>query len=218
MITPRIPGFSVEKSSLRTNTAFRCTKRTTIAARGSKGGDIGKLRGTFLRDTAASEMQAYEKMLVLLRLGRLQRLTAAQLIEGIMLRQDGGNGNDVALSWLTVVPFFQITEVYRLGGVTTLPRRDLQPGGQRGKATVCDDGSLLLSSEWNPPNAGRLEEQLRLIEDTRGDILEATSHLSVEEGSEKCTVRYRRVESWKPRIKWNPIEAARIMAGGSLRS
>ena len=163
--------------------------------------------GIFLRDSAMSDIPSYERALALLELGKLQRLTAVQLIEGVELEQ---RGNLVTLRFLTVVPFFKVSEKYRLGGTLLLPRRDLRSGDQTATASIEDDGTLHLQSRWGEPNAGSVDERLKLLDG--GDVLEYVSTLKVAKGTETTKQVYRRVDSWKPKYSWNPLKALQFMS------
>ena len=61
--------------------------------------------GTWIKDTGASDLAAYGRALDLMGLGRLQKTTALRLIEGLEIEQ---RGSDIAVRFLTVVPFFKV--------------------------------------------------------------------------------------------------------------
>ena len=164
--------------------------------------------GIFLRDLSRSDMTSYERSLMLLELGKLQRLTAMQLIEGIELKH---GGEWLSVEFLTVVPFFKVTEKYRLGNTVSIPRRDLRPGNQQAEAYIDPaDGALQLKSTWKEPNAGSLNEKLLLSSD--GNTLEYTSTLTVPQGKEVTKQVYTRVKEWKPKYSWNPLKAMQMLA------
>lgn len=177
----------------------------------SKSESLTLFAGTYVRDDSVSDMIGYDEVLHLLKLDKLQRLTAVKLIEGLRIEV---SGNQVALRWLTVVPFFQVTERYKLNGMTSFVRRDLKPGFQRAQADIDSEGRLHLSSSWGAPNAGSMHETLSLDEKDRSIIL--LTELEIEKTGKKqsCMVKYRRTANWKPRTSWNPLEAAKVLAGG----
>ena len=161
--------------------------------------------GIFLRDTENSDMVSYDRSLKLLKLGRLERLTATQLIEGIQVEQ---TLNTVVLKFLTVVPFFNVAERYHLNETVSIPRRDLRPGVQRAHAWIAKDGALHLSSTWNEPNSGSLDEVLKYRED---GSLEYISTLKVHAAVERTRQVFCKVDEWNPRFSWNPLEALKYL-------
>jgi len=164
--------------------------------------------GIFLRDISRSDMASYERALTLLELGKIQRTTAMQLIEGIELKH---GGQWLSVEFLTVVPFFKVTERYKLGGTVSIPRRDLRPGNQRAEAYVDPvDGVLHLKSSWNEPNAGSVNE--RLVLKPNGRDLEYISTLVVPHGTEITKQVYTKVKEWKPNNTWNPLKAMQMLA------
>ncbi|KAG7671233.1 hypothetical protein Ndes2526B_g02294 [Nannochloris sp. 'desiccata'] len=164
--------------------------------------------GIFLRDLSRSDMASYERALTLLELGKLQRMTAMQLIEGIELKH---GGQWLSVEFLTVVPFFKVTERYKLGSIVSIPRRDLRPGNQQAEAYVDPvDGALQLKSSWNEPNAGSVNE--KLILSPNGCDLEYVSTLVVPHGTEITRQVYTRVKEWKPNNTWNPLKAMQMLA------
>lgn len=72
-----------------------------------------------------SAVQEYEEMLRVLQLSGLQK-TTARLIEGMEIRHTAGDRFEVA--FLTVVPFFRVTEANRFNQPVNYMRRDLRPG------------------------------------------------------------------------------------------
>jgi hypothetical protein len=153
-------------------------------------------------------MASYERSLTLLELGKLQRMTAMQLIEGIELKQ---GGKWLSVEFLTVVPFFKVTERYNLGSTVSIPRRDLRTGNQLAEAYIDPvDGALHLKSSWNEPNAGSVNEKLSLSPD--GKELEYVSTLIVPHGKEVTKQVYTKVNSWRPKYSWNPLKAMQMLA------
>ena len=154
-------------------------------------------------------MKSYERALALLELGQLQRLTAIQLIEGIEVTYEGTAG--VTLHFLTVVPFFNVSERYRFDTSVSISRRDLRPGQQIATAAVDADGTLRLKSEWTAPNAGSVEEVLSMIDN--GKSLEYVSTLRMEKngGTETTKQVYTKADSWTPRFEWNPFKALQMV-------
>lgn len=64
--------------------------------------------------------------------------------------QDPGT---LTVSYVTVVPFFRVTESFRLGVAADMPRRDLRPGRQTAVAKRVDGGARV-QMEWGQPLAG----------------------------------------------------------------
>lgn len=65
------------------------------------GGSLAALSGTWVKDFAASDLEAYSRACDLLQLGGLQKTTALQLIEGMDIEQQGQR---VAVRYLTGKP------------------------------------------------------------------------------------------------------------------
>jgi len=159
-------------------------------------------------------------MLGLLKLSGIQRLTAIQLIEGVDVRVDEGK-NKATIKYLTVVPFYNVVEEYRLDGTRTKNgRRDLQPGSMVCRAGLKNDlpkesreGQnmvLRLDMYWDSPNAGALLEEMHVVQG--GDELVVRSTVRVEEGTETARMVYRKIDGeYVPRYQWNPLEAFRLM-------
>ncbi|KAL4420693.1 hypothetical protein ABPG75_010349 [Micractinium tetrahymenae] len=144
------------------------------------------------------------------QLSGLQKTTALQLIEGVEIEQ---RGQQVAVRYLTVVPFFKVIEGYRLGSAVSMGRRDLRRGSQQATAGVGPGGSLQVTISWGAPNAGGVEEMYCLV-GAGGDTLECVSTVTVAAGSATTRTVYRRSTSgWAPRYKWNPLFG--IGSGGS---
>lgn len=187
---------------------------TTTVAAAATASNPPPPTGIFLKDVHRTDMAAYERAIALLQLGRLQRLTAAQLIEGIQI--DISDGKTLTLKFLTVVPFFNVIETYSLSNIapatsTQNKRRDLRPGLQQCTARLDDDGTTMhIYMTWEAPNAGSMEECIALLAD--GTTLEYHSTVTVAAGSETTKSVYTRADAWKPRYQWNPIKALQIMA------
>lgn len=164
--------------------------------------------GIYIRDFARSDMEAYEQALKLLQLDKLQRITALQLIEGIELQWNADN-TALDLRFLTVVPFFKVTERYNVNARNAITRRDLRPGKREVTATIDPiNSTLVLSSIWADPNAGRLTESLMMIDDI---TLEYVTDLEVAAGKQTVRLYYRKEASWQPKNSWNPLEAMKIL-------
>ena len=101
------------------------------------------------------------------------------------------------------MPFFKVTEAYRLAAPTAMARRDLRRGSQQATAADEPDGALAVRISWGEPNAGGVEERYRLLEG--GAALECQSRVSVAAGSVLTRTVYRRSAGWQPRYRWNPF-------------
>jgi len=181
--------------------------------------------GTFVRDVERTDMQSFGRALGLLQLSPIQRLTALQLIEGIEIDINEAK-KSVVMKFLTVVPFFKVSETYRLDGkgLTANRRRDGRKGKQHGQASLkretraigannynTNDGVyvLTLESYWEEPNTGRLVERIHTTE--HGELV-VESTLSVKKGVETTRQVYKPVDNWKPQNSWNPLMARQMIA------
>ncbi|KAI8476594.1 MAG: hypothetical protein J3K34DRAFT_516468 [Monoraphidium minutum] len=113
------------------------------------------LSGLWAKDEARSDLAGYERILDLLGLGGLQRLTA-KLIDG--------DAAALTVSFVTVVPFFKVTERFPFAFSTTMGRRDLRPGRQTA-VTKRVDGGVRVEMTWGEPLAGSLVEEYALLPD-----------------------------------------------------
>jgi hypothetical protein len=61
---------------------------------------------------------------------------------------------ELTVSFITVVPFFRVTEKVPLGaGSSSLGRRDLRPGRQTARASLVPEG-VLVEMTWPEPMPG----------------------------------------------------------------
>ena len=130
-----------------------------------------QLKGIWIADTARSSGRS--KLLSAMGLSGLQRVTAEKLIEGVSLSvsspssssspssPSSASASSLVANFLTVVPFFNVTEAVPLDGSSVeLPRRDLKPGTATVSIAVASGGRgttrLVVVSEWedNPGGGG----------------------------------------------------------------
>lgn len=134
------------------------------------------LSGLYARCDPRSDAANYEKALDLLGLSGLQRLTA-KLIDGLEIEE---SQSQFKVSFVTVVPFFKVTESVPIGGgAASLPRRDLKPGRQTcvarrippaagadgGGGAGGGGGGVRVEMSWGEPLAGGLVEEYTLLPD-----------------------------------------------------
>ncbi|GAB4820338.1 hypothetical protein N2152v2_007384 [Parachlorella kessleri] len=129
----------------------RSNQSSSSSDSGAGSSMLDSMCGVWLKDIEASDMASYDRALQLMQLGGLQRTTAMQLLEGIELERSGAK---VAIRYLTVVPFFKVTEEFSLGHPTGMSRRDLKPGRQQATASTGDLGEFTVDISWGPPNTG----------------------------------------------------------------
>eukprot|EP00879_Flechtneria_rotunda_P006527 GHRR01006860.1.p1 GENE.GHRR01006860.1~~GHRR01006860.1.p1 ORF type:complete len:354 (+),score=133.89 GHRR01006860.1:626-1687(+) len=119
------------------------------------------LSGLWVKDRDRSDMAGYEEALDVLGLSSMQKVTA-RLIDGIEIKQAP---NHFTVNFVTVVPFFKVTEKVALdGGSSQLNRRDLRSGKQTATATSVP-GGVLVDMRWGAPVQGSLSEQYSLEPD-----------------------------------------------------
>ncbi|GIL77303.1 hypothetical protein Vretimale_3040 [Volvox reticuliferus] len=143
------------------------------------------LTGLWEKDSAASQVEAYELLLDVLELGGLQKVTA-RLIDGLDLRHDEQR---FEISFVTVVPFFRVTEKIRFDATTTMMRRDLRSGRQSAQATRIP-GGVVVDMVWEAPLAGSLKEEYLASED--GNAMAVTSTIRIGPRTASATQVYRR--------------------------
>jgi hypothetical protein len=179
-------------------------------------------QGVYMRDDASSEMKDYAKMLSLLKLSSLESYTASKLIEGVRISIDQTR-NKATVQYLTVVPFYNVTEDFCLDGMTRTKnkRRDLQPGWTTCTGSLTNDipaerkgegQNMVLRTEssWSDPNAGGLIEEMHV---SRTGELIVRSTVEVREGTASCRLVYHKVDDYRPKYSWNPLQALQIMRG-----
>ncbi|GLC42560.1 hypothetical protein PLESTB_001114000 [Pleodorina starrii] len=162
------------------------------------------LTGLWEKDPAASQVEEYESMLDVLELGGLQKVTA-RLIDGLDVRQDEQR---FEVSFVTVVPFFRVTEKSRFGGLTSMMRRDLRSGRQTAQAEHIP-GGVAVDMRWESPLAGSLKEEYVLSEE--GAQMAVTSSIRIGARSAVATQVYRRSSRNK-----NDFLASKRSSYGSL--
>ncbi|KAG2491253.1 hypothetical protein HYH03_010460 [Edaphochlamys debaryana] len=154
------------------------------------------LTGVWEKDLPTSQVQEYEAMLDVLQLGGLQKVTA-RLIDGIELVDqlppqggpEAGRGGRFEVSFLTVVPFFRVTEKSRFGISSSMMRRDLRSGKQACIATRIP-GGVRVDMTWDNPLAGGLSEDY--VASTDGMQLAVTSRISIGSRQAVATMMYNR--------------------------
>jgi hypothetical protein len=161
--TPLRPRASQQQQQGGDTTAPEQQQQQGQQQQGQQPSPRAALAGVWARDEARSDGAAYDKMLDVLGLTGLQRLTA-RLIDGIELAE-GPGPDKFTVKFLTIVPFFKVTETYpvRTSGSEVaparLPRRDLRPGAQTAVAEARADGRLRVEFEWGEPLAGAFAQR-----------------------------------------------------------
>ena len=155
-----------------------------------------RLSGTWIADYGASSGRG--GLLSALGLSGLERVTADKLIEGVRIAVEGTH--TLSVSYLTVVPFFSVTETASLrpgAPATRCKRRDGKAGSQTVTATA-DGDALIVTLTWDAPNAATLKEFYRLAPDGRTLCVEAQI---VRRDGQRASAKtiYRLSEAWKPR-------------------
>ncbi|WIA20826.1 hypothetical protein OEZ85_005180 [Tetradesmus obliquus] len=121
--------------------------------------------GLWVKDAARSDLSGYEAMLDVLGLSGMQKVTA-RLIEGVEIQQ---TSSKFTVSFVTVVPFFKVTEEVPLNsGSTQQWRRDLRQGQQSAAARTvasAEQRGVLVEMAWGAPLAGTLTELYSLLPD-----------------------------------------------------
>ncbi|KAG2489744.1 hypothetical protein HYH03_011851 [Edaphochlamys debaryana] len=132
------------------------------------------LAGIWEKDLALSDTANYERALDAWQISGVQKATA-KLIEGLELAAVRGALN---VHFLTIIPYFKVTETYPLGGgKAKMRRRDQRGGDGQASAELLPDG-VLCRCTWAAPFAGTMEEAY-CLPDPRGspDVMHVTSTL-----------------------------------------
>lgn len=127
-----------------------------------------------------------------------QKETAMRLFEGMEVKQ---NGDDMSVRYLTVVPFFQVTEHFSFKHKTSMKRRDGRPGQQTAQPLMQLHRGAAMILDWGPPLPGHLED-LYSLEGTDGRTLHVRSRTTVEDRTNDTVQVFRWAPNWKPRFSW----------------
>lgn len=133
------------------------------------------LNGLWERDMARSDLEGFEASLDVLQLGGLQRVTA-RLIEGLDIVH---TASSFQVNFVTIVPFFKVTETISFASGASLSRRDLRPGKNSATVRALPDG-VLVEHRWGEPQAGSMQEVYTLQED---GSMHVRSTVTVEQAS-----------------------------------
>jgi len=187
-----------------------------------------QLQGIWIADYARSSGRS--RLLSAMGLSGLQRVTAEKLVEGVSLSVVSGSpgspsSSSLVASFLTVVPFFNVTEAVPLDGSSVeLPRRDLKPGAATISIAVESGGGgggggtttrLVVVSQWEESSGGAggegetvsLRETYKLVKPTelhvtasfqKGKYAAAAAAAAVA----SSTTVYRLDKAWKPRYSF----------------
>ncbi|GAX78834.1 hypothetical protein CEUSTIGMA_g6271.t1 [Chlamydomonas eustigma] len=113
------------------------------------------LTGIWTKMPELSELEAYEKVLDLWQISGMQKATA-KLIEGLEIRQ---SGSQFHVHFMTIIPYFKVTEKYDLQQTCNVMRRDLRPGSGAATAKGLESGlGVAIDVKFGSPFPGRLEE------------------------------------------------------------
>mmetsp|Transcript_3058 Transcript_3058/g.7623 ORF Transcript_3058/g.7623 Transcript_3058/m.7623 type:complete len:413 (+) Transcript_3058:219-1457(+) len=146
------------------------------------------ISGAWTKDMKRSDLSTYDRALEMMGIRGIQK-TTARLIDGVELSL---TERDFTMRFLTIVPYFNVTEVYRFGEETEMSRRDLRDGWQRGAATILPDGTLQLVVELGPRDGWKLTD---VFERRGADELLIHSTVEAEGKVETVTMIYTRGHS-----------------------
>ncbi|GLC39340.1 hypothetical protein PLESTB_000895500 [Pleodorina starrii] len=154
---------------------------------------MSSLAGIWEKDLEASDVAGYEKALDLWQISGVQKATA-RLIEGLELAlRDGAGGRGGAAAFdvhfLTIIPYFKVTESYPLaGGRAKMRRRDQRSGDAQAHAEALPNG-VMCRAAWGAPFAGELLESYTLPDPAgQPDLMHVSSTIRVG-GKEATTVQ-----------------------------
>ncbi|KAG2428383.1 hypothetical protein HYH02_014399 [Chlamydomonas schloesseri] len=164
--------------------------------------DPACLTGIWEKDLEASDVGGYEKALDLWQISGVQKATA-RLIEGLELVHSGGGGGggggrtaaapSLNVHFLTIIPYFKVTEVYPMSGARSKMRRRDQRGGD---AMACAERvplGVVCRASWGAPYAGELEESYTIPDPVGApDCMHVTSTIRVGDKSATTLQVYQR--------------------------
>lgn len=138
---------------------------------------------------------AYSDALDLMQLNTLQKHAALRLFEGVEITQDASG---FSVRFLTVVPFFKVTESFSFGHDAAMGRRDLK-AGQQVAHTVVTPQRVQVAITWPNPNAGNVLEVYTCPEP---NVLHLLSRVTVGGRMAETLQVYRRQDTWVPQNTW----------------
>ncbi len=130
-----------------------------------------------------------------MQLNSLQKQAALMLFEGVHITQDT---HSFSVKFLTVVPFFKVTEEFHFHQEAHMARRDLKRGQQTATTTACPE-QIVVDITWGPPNAGHVREVYSCPE---SDMLHLLSSVTVGGRQAQTLQVYRRQDTWVPKNSW----------------
>ncbi|BDA46781.1 hypothetical protein COCOBI_09-2340 [Coccomyxa sp. Obi] len=154
---------------------------------------VPDLTGVWIKDTEASDLASYERALDMMGLNGLQKTTALRLIEGLEIKKQGSK---ITVQFLTVVPFFKVTEEFNTIGETSMARRDLRSGQQTARAAYTPEG-LKINIRWGAPYACTVNDLYQL---QSPNTLLVTSEITVGGRAETTLQVYHKRDRWQPRF------------------
>ncbi|CAL8471399.1 g10941 [Coccomyxa elongata] len=154
---------------------------------------VPDLTGVWIKDTEASDLASYERALDMMGLNGLQKTTALRLIEGLEIKRQGSK---ITVQFLTVVPFFKVTEEFNTVGETSMARRDLRSGQQTARAAYIPEG-LKINIRWGAPYACTVDDLYQL---QSPNTLIVTSEITVGGRTESTLQVYHKRDQWQPRF------------------
>ncbi|KAG2423355.1 hypothetical protein HXX76_015403 [Chlamydomonas incerta] len=138
------------------------------------------LTGIWEKDLEASDVGGYEKALDLWQISGVQKATA-RLIEGLELAHTPGGRPALNVHFLTIIPYFKVTEVYPMtpGTRSKMRRRDQRGGDALACAERVATG-VVCRATWGAPFAGDLEESYTIPDPVGApDCMHVTSTIRV---------------------------------------
>lgn len=117
-----------------------------------KRGNVN-LSGIWVKDLEKSELANYEKCIDMWGLSGVQKQTA-KLLEGLEVSH---KGDKFDVHFLTIIPYFKVTETYTVNGKTKNRRRDLRHGDAV-SVTKPIDGGVFIETSFGDSFPGNVEE------------------------------------------------------------
>ena len=107
-----------------------------------------------------SDVAGYGRCLDLMGVGGIQKSTAL-MIDGMEVQH---TQDKFAVFYLTIVPYFKVTEGYEFDKEVKLGRRDLRSGHQTASARQSSE-RVIIDLQWGSPHAGSGHEEYWLNSD-----------------------------------------------------
>ncbi|KAH7615648.1 hypothetical protein Ndes2526B_g09607 [Nannochloris sp. 'desiccata'] len=130
------------------------------------------LQGVWRKDFQNSDMEALTKAVEAMKLGRIQKMAAISMINGLNVNlNDSRDPSSATIQYLLKVPtpFYKIIEQYHQGLETQMQRRDMRAGKQKAVAHSLNAQEMHVELSWSGQLAGHVNETYKM--NSKGQLI-----------------------------------------------